>query len=226
MKLTRIFALALAACACFAQVPQPGNYGGGGGTSLPDQTGNSGKYLTTNGSASSWGTVSTARTIEHMAAISQAGAAASGFSMVATANAYPTVAAVTGTYAVGGVLQFADAYSQSVQHRFYLSGTTVAVDIFWRANVANAALNAVWQLQTACIAADEDGDPAWNTAQTVTSAAHGTAYRWRKATISSVTVTGCASGEIMRYKLLRDGAHASDTLAATAELISVVWTVQ
>jgi hypothetical protein len=32
--------------------------GGGGGTSLPDQTGNSGKYLTTDGSALSWATVS------------------------------------------------------------------------------------------------------------------------------------------------------------------------
>lgn len=32
--------------------------GGGGGTSLPDQSGNSGKYLTTDGSALSWATVS------------------------------------------------------------------------------------------------------------------------------------------------------------------------
>lgn len=31
---------------------------GGGGTSLPSQTGNSGKYLTTNGTAASWGTLS------------------------------------------------------------------------------------------------------------------------------------------------------------------------
>ena len=31
--------------------------GGGGGTSLPDQTGNSGKYLTTNGTDTSWGSI-------------------------------------------------------------------------------------------------------------------------------------------------------------------------
>jgi hypothetical protein len=34
-----------------------GANGGGGGTSLPDQTGNSGKFLTTDGSTASWATV-------------------------------------------------------------------------------------------------------------------------------------------------------------------------
>jgi hypothetical protein len=34
-------------------------------------------------------------------------------------------------------------------------------------------------------------------------------------------VTGCAAGELMHIKILRDSAHASDTLAATARLIGV-----
>jgi hypothetical protein len=168
---------------------------------------------------------SSARTVERIAGTCLSGAAGSGFSLPVS-NA-PTAACVTGTNANGAVLQFPDTGSYSAQDRMILTGTTIALDVWWRANVANASLNAIWQLQTACVAVDEDGDPSWNTVQVSSaSAAHATAYRWRKVTFASVTTTGCATGEVMRYKLIRDSAHASDTLAATAELISLVWTIQ
>ena len=94
----------------------------------------------------------------------------------------------------GGVLQFPDdgATVISAQDSMVLTGTLISVEIWWRANVADASLNAVWQVQTACIAPDQDGDPSWNPAQKIVSSAHATANRWRRAVLSSVTATGCA----------------------------------
>ena len=195
-----ILILILAASAALAQLPQPG--GGGGG-----------------GSSSGGGPK------EQLAAICQGGAAASGFSMVSTANAYPTPNCPTLSNAVYGVLQFRDSYTQSIQTRMAITGTTISLDIWWRSSVADNTKNVVWQVQTACVATGESGDPSWNTAQTVTSAAAGTTNLWTKATISSITTTGCAAGEAMLVKLYRDPTHASDTIAATAELISLVWSI-
>ena len=167
----------------------------------------------------------TARTIEYPGAKCFSGAAASPLSL--PASGAPVAACVTGGNGSFGVLQFADgAAAISAGDRFLLTGSGVSLDIWWRTAVANASLNAVWQLQTACVAADEDGDPAWGTAQDIPSAAHATANRWRKATLTGVTAAGCAPGKFLVWRLLRDPAHASDTLGATAELISVVWTVQ
>ena len=67
----------------------------------------------------------------------------------------------------------------------------------------------------------ETDDPAFNTASTVTDTAKGTTNQTNDAAITTVTVTGCAAGELMHLKILRDAAHASDTLAATARLIGV-----
>lgn len=48
-------------------INQGANGGGGSGGSLPDQTGNSGKYLTTDGSSASWATVSGSGGIDSVA---------------------------------------------------------------------------------------------------------------------------------------------------------------
>jgi hypothetical protein len=79
----------------------------------------------------------------------------------------------------------------------------------------------VWQLATICVADAETDDPAFNTASTVTDTAKGTTLQTNDAAITTVTVTGCAAGELMHLKILRDAAHASDTLAATARLIGI-----
>jgi hypothetical protein len=79
----------------------------------------------------------------------------------------------------------------------------------------------VWQLAIICVADAETDDPAFNTASTVTDTAKGTTNQTNDAAITTVTVTGCAAGELMHIKILRDSAHASDTLAATARLIGV-----
>ena len=68
--------------------------------------------------------------------------------------------------------------------------------------------------------------PAFNTASTVTDTAKGVANQTNDADITGVTMTGCAAGELLHLKALRDPAHASDTLAATARLIGVELTLR
>jgi hypothetical protein len=171
-------------------------------------------------------TVLAPRYVEYPGAKCFSGAAATPLSLPVTGA--PSATCATGANSNGGVLQFSDdgATVISAQDAMVLTGTLISVDIWWRANVADAALNAVWEVQTACVAPGQDGDPAWNPPQDVISAAHTTANRWRKATILSVTATGCATGNVMRWKLSRNPANAADTLSATADLISILWTLQ
>ena len=79
---------------------------------------------------------------------------------------------------------------------------------------------------TICVADAETDDPAFNTASTVTDAAKGTTNQTNDATVTGITTTGCAAGELLHLKVFRDSAHASDTLAATARLIGVELTMR
>ena len=136
----------------------------------------------------------------------------------------PAVAAcVTGTNTQKGVLDFADgANSLSAQLTYPLPTTwtgTVDARIKWFS--ATTTGDVVWQLATICVADAETDDPAFNTASTVTDTAKGTTLQTNDAAITTVTVTGCAAGELMHIKIFRDPAHASDTHAATARLVGV-----
>lgn len=136
----------------------------------------------------------------------------------------PAVAAcVTGTNTQKGVLDFADgANTLSAQLTYQLPSTwtsTVDATITWFSGTTTG--DVVWQLATVCVADAETDDPAFNTASTVTDTAKGTTNRLNNATITTVTVTGCAAGELMHLKILRDPANGSDTHAATARLIGV-----
>lgn len=92
--------------------------------------------------------------------------------------------------------------------------TTANLDaiILWRTTATSG--DAVFQVQTACRADAEVDDVAWNTASTVTDTAKGTANQLNSAAITNITKTGCAAGELMHVRLLRNRTHASDTLAA------------
>lgn len=135
----------------------------------------------------------------------------------------PAVAAcVTGTNTQRGVLDFADSASLSVQTAFRLPADwigTVDAQFYWHTSATSG--NVVWQLATICVADAETGDPAFNAASTVTDAAKGTTLQFNTAAITTVTVTGCAAGELLFLKVLRDAAHASDSLAATARLVGL-----
>ena len=136
----------------------------------------------------------------------------------------PAVAAcVTGTNTQRGVLDFADgANALSAQTQLLLPAdwqSGLDMRLVWFTTAITGAV--VWQVQTICVADAETGDPAFNTASTVTDTAQGTTLRHNEAVLTSVITTGCLAGELLFLKLSRDPNHASDTLAATARLVTV-----
>ena len=145
-----------------------------------------------------------------------------------TPTSGPAVAAcVTGTNTQKGVGAFADASNLSMQWTLALPSdftSTVDARFVWYTSATSG--NVVWQIATICVADDEADDPAFNTASTVTDAAKGTTLEVNEASITTVTITGCAASELMHVKVFRDAAHASDTLAATANLIGVELTTR
>jgi len=145
-----------------------------------------------------------------------------------TPTTSPAVAAcITGTNTQKGVADFADSANLSMQATFPLPRDwTGVVDARFKWLTTATTGNVVWQLATICVADAETDDPAFNTASTVTDAAQGTANQTNDADITGVTMTGCAAGELLHVKVQRDSAHASDTLAATARLISLELTLR
>lgn len=140
----------------------------------------------------------------------------------------PAVAAcVTGTNTQFSVAQFADSADLSAQGHFSLPADwTGAIDVKGKWRTSATSGDVVWQVQTICVADAETSDPSFNTASTTTDTAKGTTLQQNDFSITGVTATGCAAGEELYFKIRRDSAHASDSLAATAELISLVFTVR
>lgn len=132
----------------------------------------------------------------------------------------PTFACVAGlSNGPVGVYDFDDMAAEYLWNRFKLPDDwtgTMSLALYWSTSATTG--NVVWQLETACVADGESIDAGWNTAQTITDAAKGTTTRINVATLASVTTTGCAAGEIFKFRLFRNPAHASDTIAATARL--------
>jgi hypothetical protein len=139
-----------------------------------------------------------------------------------------TPACVAGTNIHSGILQFTNTSDvQSAYLTEHLGGssfTSLNARILWYTSATTGSV--VFQVATCCVADGEANDCTFNAASTVTDAAQGTASRRNTATITGVTVTGCAAGEDMYIKLTRDAAHGSDDLAATANVIGVYFTVQ
>lgn len=128
----------------------------------------------------------------------------------------------TGSNTQYGTMDFADSSNLSAQFHLKLPSdwsSTVDVKLVWFTSAT--ANSVVWQVSTICVADAETSDPAFNTASTVTDAAKGTTLQLNDASITSLTTTGCAAGELMFLKVQRDAAHASDTLAATARLVGL-----
>lgn len=154
-------------------------------------------------------------------------ATAAPFWDIPTANpAAP--ACVTGSNTQKAYLDFPDADgAYSAQTSFALpSGWTgtLAAKIKWLSAITTG--NVFWQVSAICVADAETDDPAFNTASTVADAAKGTTNQTNDAAIASVTVTGCAAGELMHLKIARDRTDGSDTLgASSARLIGVELTL-
>jgi hypothetical protein len=136
-------------------------------------------------------------------------------------------ACVTGSNTQLGVMDFADAADLSAQiHLALPSDWTSTVDAKFKWWTSATSGDVVWQLSTICVADAETSDPAFNTASTVTDTAKGTTLQQNDASITTVTVTGCAAGELMFLKVRRDASHASDSLAATARLVGLELTLR
>ena len=121
-----------------------------------------------------------------------------------------------------GTMDFADASNLSAQAHLKLPSdwtSTVDAKFVWFTSATSG--DVVWQLATICRADAEVAEAAFNTASTVTDTAKGTTLQLNDASITTVTVTGCAAGELLLLKVQRDSGHASDTLAATARLIGL-----
>jgi hypothetical protein len=169
-------------------------------------------------------------TLQFPASFSIGAAACNGTTAAILWNTFTTAPAVaacaTGTNTQEGVAAFADgATALSMQIGFSLpSDWTAALGLNVKPKWSTGATtgSVVWQAATACVADGEVDDAAFNAASTVTDAAKGTANQMNDAAITSVTVTGCAAGERLHLKITRDPAHASDNLAATANLHEVV----
>lgn len=129
----------------------------------------------------------------------------------------------TGTNTQKATWDFADgANSLSVQNNLMMpSDFTGTVDLRFKWFTSATSGSVVWQAQTICVADAETSDPAFNAASTVTDAAKGTTLQDNDATITGLTVTGCAAGELLYLRVFRDPSHGSDTLAATAQLRGV-----
>lgn len=143
-----------------------------------------------------------------------------------TAALAPTAtcsAGSTETTMIRGTADFPDidgAYN--LQVAFMLpSDWTGAVDAKFTWQAAAITGDVVWQAATICIADGAVNDNTYNTASTVTDTTKGTTLQINTASITGITTTGCAAGQLMHFKVLRNRTHASDTIAGVVSLIGV-----
>jgi hypothetical protein len=128
----------------------------------------------------------------------------------------PTPVCITGTNTQTAALEFPDTdgeYQMQTNWKLPAAWTgAVDINIIWSTSLTSG--NVVLQYQCGCAANDESPDPSFNTVQTITDAALGTANRLNTASATGMTTTGCAAGETMFLKVYRQRTHASDSLGA------------
>jgi len=150
-----------------------------------------------------------------------------GSGMDLPSSGAPTATCVEGTNTRKAYLDFADSGTQSAYYHFQLPGDWVgAVDVNGKWLTSATTGNVVWQIASACVSDAETNDPAWNTADAITDAAKGTTLQMNDFTATGLTMTGCAAGDTWHVKFFRDPTHASDTIAATASLDTLLFTVR
>jgi hypothetical protein len=112
------------------------------------------------------------------------------------------------TYSLQQIIMLPDDWAGNVDVKFLWQAAATTGDV-------------VWQVATSCRADAEVNDAAYNTANTVTDAAKGTTLQLNTASITGITMTGCAAGELMHLKVMRDRGHASDTITGVVSLVGV-----
>lgn len=170
--------------------------------------------------------ITTVSYIEWQSATCVAATATSNFDDSPTL-AEPAAACVAGSVITSARLDFDDTTDEGMQISFVLpTGWTgnIDFDFYWHGiNIVN---DVVWALETISVADAETLDPAFNTAQTVTDTAKGTANQLNIATISNVTTTGFAAGERVFLQISRDANNGSDNFVGDARLVSTRLTLR
>jgi len=101
----------------------------------------------------------------------------------------------------------------------------IDLKFMWRAAAITG--DAVWQATLLCRADGEvDDGGAFNTTNTVTDTVKGTANQLNVVTMTSMTLTNCAAGELAHLKILRNRTQGSDTIAGTISLVGVEVTMR
>jgi hypothetical protein len=128
------------------------------------------------------------------------------------------------------VLDFADGatklYAQAtVAMPSDWNGGTVTAEFYWTAN-STSTNNLLWGCAGRSYGNFETLDQAFGTEQTVQDALNGTANQVAiSAATGAITLAGTpAAGELVQFRVSRDPASGSDTLAATARLLGVMIT--
>jgi trimeric autotransporter adhesin len=129
----------------------------------------------------------------------------------------------TNTAMMRGVADFANSGQFQMQRAFQLpsdfdAASNLDAAIKWRGGTSG---NVFWQIATACSADGAADDVTWNSPGTVADAAKGDATHVNDAAITNIDKTGCAAGETLHVRILRDSNHGSDSTAATASLMSI-----
>lgn len=127
---------------------------------------------------------------------------------------------ITGTNTQKGTLDFDQTVAEYAQVTHLLPGDwtgTVDVKIKWLTTYTSSSV--AWNVATSCVADAETDDPAFNTASSVVDATKGTTNQTNDATITGLTVTGCAAGELLHIQVSRDPTNGSDATLADARLI-------
>lgn len=136
-------------------------------------------------------------------------------------------ACITGTNTQKGVLDFDAATDESGQVSLALpSDWSGNIDLKYKWLAAATSGSVVWGVQTSCVADAETDDPSWNTASTVTDAAKGTTLQTNDASMTSITITGCAAGELLHLRFFRDADNGSDNMTGDARLIGAELTLR
>ncbi len=135
----------------------------------------------------------------------------------------PVASCVTGhTNTALGVLKFGHWAVNEVHGHLLLPedwAGTLEVRALWRAEQASG--NVVWGAQAACAGQGESADPAFGTPVLATVTANTTANTLAMTTLGPVPAQGCAAGEVLFFRLYRDGPSAGDTMGGDAHLVSV-----
>jgi hypothetical protein len=138
-------------------------------------------------------------------------------------------AGTTNTNMMRGVAAFPDSNgAYSIQQTLMLpSDWTGNIDLLIRYRTVETTGNTVWQAHVACVADGEVHDVAYNTlTASAADAAKPTTLQVNDVAITNLPTTGCAAGELMHLRVVRDREHENDNITGVVSLIGVEVTMR